>query len=163
MAKKTDLVDALIKDWANEIPNMSTCGIGVAGRILRLGRQFEARVNALLKPHGLSYTDFDVLATLRRSGVPYRLPPTQLMKSVLITSGAMTAALDRLTRVKMIKRAPHKTDRRSFTAELTPKGKAAIEKVLSLRFEDAENSINHLSNKDIKQLEILLRKLTLRD
>ena len=48
------------------------------------------------------YTDLDVLATIRRSGEPYQLSPKQLMKSVLITSGAMTALLDRLTKLELI-------------------------------------------------------------
>lgn len=162
MERKIDLVDNLINDWASELPELPTDAIGVVGRILRLGRQYETRANGLLKSYGLSYTDFDILATLRRSGAPYRLPPRQLLQSVLITSGAMTAALDRLTNAGLVKRAAHKIDRRSFTAELTQDGKSAIEKVLYLRFEDAISSIDHISKEERIILETLLRKLTLR-
>lgn len=43
-----------------------TGGITVVGRVLRLGRLLESRINAKLKPFGLIYTDFDLLVTLRR-------------------------------------------------------------------------------------------------
>lgn len=42
---------------------------------------------------GLSYSDYDVIATLRRAGAPYELTPTELSKRVLLTSGGLTACL----------------------------------------------------------------------
>jgi DNA-binding MarR family transcriptional regulator len=53
------------------------------------------------------------LATLQRSGAPYRLSPTALRKSVLLTSGAMTACLNRLEQCGLISRNPDDGDRRS--------------------------------------------------
>ncbi len=38
--------------------------------------------------------EFDVLATLRRSGKPCRLTPSELIGSMMLTSGAMTNRLD---------------------------------------------------------------------
>ena len=40
--------------------------------------------------------EFDVLATLYRSGAPYALNPQKLVEALLLTSGAMTNRLDRL-------------------------------------------------------------------
>ena len=78
--------------------------MAVAGRVLHLGRLLEAQADECLKALELSYTELDLLATLRRSGAPYRLSPTDLRRSVLLTSGAMTACLNRLQRRGLLRR-----------------------------------------------------------
>lgn len=158
---KNDLVDQLINDWAHEMPELETSAMGIVGRVLRLGRVFEARANAALKPFGLNYTDLDVLATLRRSGAPYRLTPKELMRSVLITSGAMTAALDRLAAADLIERVANANDRRSTSAQLTGAGADLIEKAIVVRFKEAADAVDHLSADDRRKLEKLLRNLTI--
>ena len=158
---ESDLVDQLIADWAREIPGLDTEAMQVVGRVLRLGRRFETRINEILKPYGLKYTDFDVLATLRRSGEPYRLAPKELLKSVVITSGGMTAALDRLTDAGLIERVPNSEDRRSMSARLTDKGKTLVEDLIVMRFRDASESIDMLTTAEQTTLADLLRKLAL--
>jgi DNA-binding MarR family transcriptional regulator len=107
----------------------------------------------------LHYTDLDVLATLRRGGRPYRRTPTELRDSVLITSGAMTACLDRLERNGLIARvaAPH--DRRSSAAELTAAGRKLIDKAIAVRFEEASGALSALSDVERVRLAALLKKL----
>jgi predicted dehydrogenase len=56
--------------------------------------------------------EFDVLATLRRSGDPYMLSPTRLYEAAMISSGGMTNRLDRLERAGLIERRPDPSDRR---------------------------------------------------
>lgn len=158
---ESDLVDQLIADWAREIPGLDTEAMRVVGRVLRLGRRFEARINEILKPHGLRYTDFDVLATLRRSGDPYCLAPKELLKSVVITSGGMTAALDRLTDAGLIERVMNSDDRRSMSARLTDKGKTLVEDLIVVRFRDASASIDTLTPAEQAKLGDLLRKLAM--
>jgi MarR family len=106
---QTDRIDHLLAEWHAERPELDAAAMAVVGRLLSIGRQLEARANAVLKPLGLHYTDLDVLATLRRGGRPYRRTPTELRNFVLITSGAMTACLDRLERNALIARLddPH--------------------------------------------------------
>ena len=49
--------------------------------------------------------EFDVLATLLRSGPPYRLRPTELYRSLMISSGGLTDRLDRLQKAGLIRGA----------------------------------------------------------
>ena len=156
-----DRVDALIEDWEREIPDLDTSGIAIVGRVLLLGRIFEQSINTKLKPFGLIYTDFDLLATLRRSGGDYCLTPTELRQSVLLTSGAMTAALDRLEGMGLISRVRSKEDRRSMSAKLTPAGRALLEQLLPLRFEDAKANIDSLSAGQITSASSALRRILL--
>ena len=102
MKKDKDLIDALIADWNRERPDLNVDAMQIVGRVMKLGKIFENRASLALKENRIYYTDLDVLATLRRSGKPYQLTPKQLMESVVITSGAMTALLNRLTKLELI-------------------------------------------------------------
>lgn len=154
-----DLVDRLIEDWRQERPDLDARPMGCVGRILRLGKLLEASANNAIKATGLCYTDFDVLATLRRSGSPYRMAPTALRSSVLITSGAMTAALNRLELALLIKRTQDSKDGRIRWVTLTARGKTLVDRAVELRFAEAANAIRNLSVKERADLAELLRKL----
>lgn len=154
-----DIIDVLIKEWKEERPELDTSAMGVVGRILKLGRVFEKRAGTALRDSGIHYTDLDVMATLRRSGKPYELTPKELMRSVLITSGAMTALLDRLTKLDLIYRAADPKDGRIKRAGLTKKGIGIIDKAIEIRFKEASDSIQSLSSSEQDQLSELLKKL----
>jgi len=156
---KKDLIDSLISEWKEERPELDTSAMEVVGRILKLSKILEKRVSKVLSPYHIHYTDLDVLATIRRSGKPYELTPSQLMKSVLITSGAMTALLNRLTKLKLIYRSPDSKDGRIKLAGLTPKGIELIDKSIEIRFIEASNSIKSLNETENRALSILLKKL----
>lgn len=154
-----DSIDYLINEWKEENPELDASAMAVVGRILKLGKIFERSAEIALKESGIHYTDLDVLATLRRSGDPYELTPKALMKSVLITSGAMTALLDRLTKLKLISRAPDENDGRIKKAVLTEKGKHVIDSSIKIRFQDARDSIKILNKEEEDTLALLLKKL----
>lgn len=157
---KEDLLDKLIVEWRREVPGLKADALNVVGRIQYLGSKFEGNANKALKHFELKYTDFDVLGTLRRTGKPYLLTPTQLRETVLITSGAMTAALDRLERAGLISRVPDATDRRIKAAALTDAGIEISQNAAEARFEEAEKSIQNLTPNEQRELAQLLKKLT---
>ena len=154
-----DIIDDLISDWNKERPELDTDAMHLVGRILKIGKTLEKRANSSLSDCGIHYTDLDVLATLRRSGDPFELTPKELMKSVLITSGAMTALLDRLTKLELIYRSPDSNDGRIKRAGLTEKGIEIIDSAIEIRFEEARNSISILTEQEQEQLIPLLKKL----
>ncbi len=158
-AKGSDRIDRLLAEWQTERPELDATAMAVVGRLLSIGRRLEGRANAALKPLGLHYTDLDVLATLRRGGRPYRRTPTELRDSVLITSGAMTACLDRLERNGLIARVADPHDRRSSAAELTTEGRKLIDKAIAVRFEEAAGALATLSDSERVRLAALLKKL----
>jgi len=154
-----DLIDSLISEWKNERPELVTSAMEVVGRILKLSKILEKRASKSLSIYNIHYTDLDVLATIRRSGKPYELTPSQLMKSVLITSGAMTALLNRLTKLELIYRSPNLKDGRIKLVGLTSKGVELIDKAIEIRFIEASDSIKILNNTENRELSVLLKKL----
>jgi len=156
-----DVVDQLIRDWSRERPDLDISAMAVIGRLLHLGGLLQSRAADRLQAHGISYTELDVLATLRRSGAPYRLSPTALLKSVLLTSGAMTACLNRLEQRGLIVRSPDETDRRSLMAALTDEGVALIDAAIAAHFAQAAKAVAGLEPTERAELARLLRKLRL--
>lgn len=158
-AESADLIDRLLHDWRRERPDLDASAMAVVGRILHVGRRLEAEADESLKPLELSYTELDLIATLRRSGKPYRLSPTELRKSVLLTSGAMTACLNRLQKRGLLDRVEDPADGRSLLAALTARGVRLADRAIALRFEQAARAVQGLSAREQAQLANLLRKL----
>lgn len=159
MSKTNDVLDELVNEWSSEVPSISAKPMLVVGRIMRISNLLESQVNRVLKPYGINYTDFDILATLRRKGSPYELTPTQLSASVILTSGAMTAAIVRLEKNSLVRRIQDKVDGRSRRVKLAAKGIRIVEKAAFERFELADCNLNRLTSSDRKVLAQLLKKM----
>ncbi len=157
--KDYDIIDNLVDDWKQERPELDASAMLVVGRILKLGKILEKKASIAIQNNDIVYSDLDVLATLRRSGKPFELTPKQLMKSVLITSGAMTALLKRLEKLKLIYRIPSQKDGRVISAGLTKKGEAVIDNAIEIRFKEAKDTVSIFDESEKKQLSDLLKKL----
>ena len=156
---KSDLIDDLITQWSRERPDLDASAMGVVGRILRLAPLLQRRGEVILKPFNLTMWQFDVLATLRRVGKPFRLSPSQLMHAVMLSSGAMTNRIDRLEIAGLVKREPDSSDRRGLKIALTSKGLELINRAIEARLEDADDVVRFLNHRDRQALTPLLRKL----
>ena len=66
----TDGVDAILEQWRRERPDLDTSPIGVIGRISRLSREIERRLEPVYAASGLEPGWYDVLTTLRHAGPP---------------------------------------------------------------------------------------------
>ena len=161
MKEENDIVDILVAEWRQEKPELDVEAMHIVGRIIKLGKVLERRASNVLKESNIHYTDLDVLATIRRSGEPYKLTPKKLMESVLITSGAMTALLDRLAKLDLIYRAPDKKDGRIKLAGLTSKGIKIIDKAIEIRFQEAKLAVQVFNSSEHSALSDLLKKLLL--
>ncbi|MEU3574554.1 MarR family transcriptional regulator [Kitasatospora sp. NPDC036755] len=125
-----DHVDRVVAQWGAERPDLDASPMEVFGRLKRLYRLVDAALNRTFAEHGLDAASFDVLATLKRSGPPYRLTPTGLMQSAMVTSGAITQRLDRLEARGLVTRTRSDQDGRSREVVLTPEGHDLIDRAL---------------------------------
>lgn len=154
-----DLIDLLIEQWRAERPDLDPGPMAVVGRILRAAALLERRLTRILAPLGLKPWAFDVLATLRRHGPPYRMPPKRLLESVMLTSGALTNRLDRLEAAGWIRRLDDPDDRRGVLVALTDAGLELVDQAVEARFEEARDALKELSPTREKQLTNGLRRL----
>jgi len=151
-----DFIDRMNDQWRRVRPDLDPAPLEVVGRVLILAQQLERSVNEALAAHGLTLGQFDILATLRRHPAG-RLTPTQLMRSVALSSGGMTNRLDRLEERGVIRREADPDDRRGVVVELTPKGRQLIDVATSTRFAEAKRSMPPLARGEMRQLARLLR------
>ncbi|MFO1007556.1 MAG: MarR family transcriptional regulator [Planctomycetaceae bacterium] len=156
-----DILDSIISQWQSERPDLDASCLGIVGRILRLAGHLERRTNERMKEFDIAIWGFDVLGTLRRRGEPFSMTPTELMKSVMLSSGAMTNRIDRLEELGLIERVPDDRDRRSLKVCLTAKGRTVIDAASPIRFNEAWDALRHLSEREKASLATLLRKVLL--
>ena len=105
---------------------------------------------------GLCLSDFGVLEALLHKGP---LPVNTLGKKILISSGSVTAAVDRLEQQGLVERMDAPTDRRARIVHLTAKGTHLIRKLFETHASDMERAFSHLDGPERDVLATLLRKV----
>lgn len=156
-----DHVDFVVGQWSRAMPELDASSMKIFGRMLRLMKNLGKERAQAMAQFGFREGEFDVLATLRRAGEPYCLSPTQLYKSLLVTSGAMTNRLSHLEQQGLIRRIADPNDKRSTLVSLTPHGQERIEQALLVHTETQNALLRNLSEAQRAQLESLLRVLLL--
>jgi DNA-binding MarR family transcriptional regulator len=156
-----DAVDRITEQWRRERPDLDSSPMEVIGRISRVSSLVQRELEAVFATWGLAGSDFDVLATLRRSGPPNQLTPGELSSSTMVTSGGMTKLLDRLERRELIRRDLDPRDRRGKLIALTDAGRALVDEVVGAHLANEERLLAVLGPQDRARLAGLLRRLLL--
>lgn len=159
--EQKDIVDRHLDEWAREFPDMDTATEGLVERIGKLARYFERSMSETARAYGFTIQDWELLSALRRVGPPYRLSPTQLASDLMLSSGAMTARLDRLERAGLIRRRPDPADRRATRIELTEKGSRLWGEAVDVQADKERLIAAALNDKEKETLNRLLRRLML--
>ncbi|MFD0315032.1 MarR family winged helix-turn-helix transcriptional regulator [Streptomyces flavalbus] len=154
-----DPVDAIIDQWAVVRPDLDTRAMEVFGRVYRLARTMGDRMEKAYARFGISRGEFDVLATLRRSGEPYALSPRQLSATLMLTTGGMTGRLDKLERAGLLRRSPDPHDRRGLKVTLTERGLAVVDEAVGAGLALQTAALSALTPEQADQLADLLREL----
>lgn len=156
-----DAVGRILLQWAKERPDLDVSAMGVFGRLSRAARLLDRSLARTFARYGLNGGEFDVLAALRRAGEPYGLTPTELYRSMMLSSAAMTNRLDRLEERGLVARAPDPDDRRGVRISLTGEGLGLIEKAVAAHVEGEEALLGGLSRGERERLAGLLGRLLL--
>lgn len=158
-SKASDPVDEILAQWQRERPDLDVSPMGIIGRTTRLAQHLKRAIGETFSKFGLNPGEFDVLATLRRSGRPYRLTPTELYNSMMVSSGTMTHRVDGLEQAGLVERIPDPSDRRGVLIQLTDRGFELIEKTVEAHVENEHRILSVLEESEAEALTKLLRKL----
>ncbi|MEU2224768.1 MarR family transcriptional regulator [Streptomyces sp. NPDC018347] len=158
-SQPADAVDTIIEQWARVRPDLDTRAMEVFGRIFRLARAMGDRMEQAYRPYGISRGEFDVLATLRRSGDPHTLSPRELSAALMLTTGGMTGRLDKLERAGLLRRSPDPHDRRGLQVTLTEEGLRLIDEAVGAGLAEESAALAGLDAEQAGQLAGLLREL----
>jgi len=152
-----DHIDQILAQWQKERPDLDTWPMAPIGRMYRLFHHLAGEIEKVHKQGGLKTGEFDVLATLRRSGAPYRLTPTALFQSAMLSSGAMTNRLNQLEKRGLISRIPAEEDRRSLLVQLTDSGISLIDTLVEAHLEKERELLSALNKEQQASLDHLLQ------
>lgn len=155
----TDHVELRRQQWAKELPDIDTEGMAILGRMRVITKSVRPPIEEIFARYGLDGGTFDVLATLLRSGSPYRLRPTELFEMLMMSSGGLTDRLRRLEDAGLITRKASSEDRRSLLVQLTAKGRRIAEAAFREDMALEATLLKELDPEDRSALAALLQKL----
>jgi len=122
----------------------------------RATRAVEARAHRSIEGTGLCASDFAILETLLHKGP---LPVSVIGRKVLLTTGSITTAVDRLVGRGLVARKDDPADRRVRLVQLTARGRKLIEPAFATHGADLERVMTVLTREERGTLVTLLRKL----
>ena len=116
----------------------------------------EAHAIRDIRSHDLNPTEFGILEALYHKGP---LPLQQLGEKVLISSGNITYAVDKLEQKCLLARKPSQHDRRVIYAELTPQGGDLLASIFPKHELVIQQAVSGLSREEQLEATRLLKKL----
>ena len=135
------------RQWAAHEWSDEAQGMAIVTSIMRVQQLLLSRVDAVLRPFGLSFARYEVLMLLSfsRTGA---LPLGKISARLQVQAGAVTNAINRLERQGLVRRRPHPTDRRATLAAITRRGRSVArratvplnEHVFSAMYLDAQEA-----------------------
>ncbi|MFC4159885.1 MarR family winged helix-turn-helix transcriptional regulator [Chitinimonas lacunae] len=143
--RQPDAVDHILEQWRQVRPDLDASPMGPIGRLKRCSALLQRRLDQAFAAFGMTGWEFDVLATLRRSGEPYCLAPTALFSALMVTSGTMTHRLQRLEATGLVERVQNSKDARSMLVQLTPAGLELIDRAVEAHLENERRILAALS------------------
>jgi DNA-binding MarR family transcriptional regulator len=120
------------RQWVAHGWEAAAAGMAAVTSLMRAQQIALARVEAVLRPHGVTFARYEVLMLLyfSRTG---SLTMTRIGERLQVHPTSVTNAVDRLEAAGLVKRSPHPTDRRTTLVQLLDKGrKLAAEATLDL-------------------------------
>jgi DNA-binding MarR family transcriptional regulator len=153
-----DHVGRILAQWAEERPDLDVSPMGVIGRLHRLAAILDGELRPVFAELGLGDGEFDLLATLRRSGSPYELTAGQLAASAMVTSGAVTKRVDRLAAAGHVERSVCADDARSRRIRLTPSGLRLVDEAVERHVANEHRLLSGLGPAERRDLAALLEK-----
>ena len=129
----------------------------VVTSLMRVQQMLLTRIDALLKPFGVTFARYEVLVllTFSRRG---SLPLSKIGERLMVHPTSVTNAIDRLEAGGLVRRVPDTVDRRRTLAELTDAGRDVVI-AATKALQDNGFGLDELDRRDASQLYELLRSM----
>ena len=152
-----DPIDLAHERWRDEGWAQAAAGMAVVTSIMRVQQVLLARVEAILRPIGLTFARYEVLMLLRfsRRG---SLPVGKIGERLQVHPASVTNAVQRLEQVGFVTRTANPADGRSVLAKITTSGRR-ITDVATSRLNADVFSIVPLSPAEQREVYVVLKAL----
>ncbi|WAL40249.1 MarR family transcriptional regulator [Brevibacterium sp. BRM-1] len=122
-----DPIEESRKQWIAHGWEDAADGMTLVTSVMRVHQLLLARVDAVLKPLGLTFSRYEVLRLLAftKRG---ELPLNKVTQRLQVHATSTTNSVDRLEAAGLVERLPHPNDGRTTLAAITPEGRALVER-----------------------------------
>lgn len=151
----TDHVGRAVEQWRVARPDLDASPVAVIGRLTRIAQHVHERLVAGYRELGLSEGEFDILASLRRTGAD-SMTPTELTAVTFVTKGAVTKRLDQLVARGLVVREQSPTDGRGRVVRLTDAGRDLIDAAMPVHLANERAMLADLTPGERATLERIL-------
>lgn len=152
-----DTVALVVQQWQTVHPGIDTAPMEIIGRINRCAALLQQAEDAPLRWAGLTRPEFDVLATLRRTG--HELTPGELARETFSSGAAVTKRLKQLTERALVERRTDARDRRVAHVRLTDSGRNLVDEILPEQLSYETEVLSGLGADPRRELGALLGEL----
>jgi DNA-binding MarR family transcriptional regulator len=148
-----DPIDEAARQWGlrwGGVPQMHA-----VTSLMRVQQLVLAHLDELLRPHGLTFARYEalVLLTFSRNG---SLPLGKMGERLQVHPTSVTSIIDRLEAAGLVARRRHPDDGRAVLAEITPEGRALVERATA-DLVAAGFGLDEVPEDDLRLLSRLLR------
>jgi DNA-binding MarR family transcriptional regulator len=153
MSLPFDPIDEAARQWGERwdgVPAMHA-----VTSLMRVQQLVIGQLDALLKPHGLTFARYEALVLLVFSSRG-ALPLGKMGERLQVHPTSVTSIARRLEGAGHIVRKPHPDDGRAVLAEITPAGRAVVEAATKDLVESGF-ALNAMAESDLVALSELLR------
>jgi DNA-binding MarR family transcriptional regulator len=150
-----DPIDEAARQWAlrwDAAPAMHA-----VTSLMRVQQLILGRLDALLKPHGLTFARYEALVLLVFSSRG-SLPLGKMGERLQVHPTSVTSIVRRLEADGLVRRVPHPEDGRAVLAEITDDGRALVERATA-DLVGAEFGLGVLDEQALRNLSELLRPI----
>jgi len=148
-----DPIDEAARQWTDRWPGVPA--MHAVTSLMRVQQLVIGRLDALLKPHGLTFARYEALVLLTFSSRG-SLPLGKMGERLQVHPTSVTSIVRKLEADGHVVRRPHPEDGRAVLAEITPGGRAVVEAATS-ELVRADFGLGVLGDQDLQRLSELLR------
>lgn len=148
-----DPIDEAARQWALRwaaVPQMHA-----VTSLMRVQQLVIHRLDALLKPHGLTFARYEALVLLTFSSRG-SLPLGKMGERLQVHPTSITSIIDRLEAAGLVSRKRHPDDGRAVLAEITAAGRALVE-LATADLVEAEFGLDSMGEESLRALSELMR------
>ena len=153
MALPFDPIDEAARQWAERWTGVSA--MHAVTSLMRVQQLVLSELDAILKPHGLSFARYEALVLLTFSSRG-SLPLGKMGERLQVHPTSITSIIQRLTADGLVNRRQHPEDGRAVLAEITPTGRELVE-AATADLLAAEFGLGSLNDDQLKAVSELLR------
>jgi len=127
--------------------------------LMRTQAVLEPATNKIFSSHGLTNAQFNILRILKGNRSGQGMSCSDIGSRLISRDSDVTRLVDRLVKSGLVQRHRPEEDRRKVLVDMTLEGKSLVEKMIPMLKLEEQNSLGHMSEKDLKALIRLLEKV----